>query len=151
MIQFIYNDLQYLVIRGIISLTLFIFTVIILFMLGLHLLGEIKKVGWYERIGNRAAIGLFVWLFGRAISQVWGWVLISASTHGENIVELENRFPLAFVGAGSAVWGALCLIGVFAPAKWKWWSIIGSIIIATLFIVGFGYLSRKYNFFITPA
>lgn len=100
------------------------------------LVKEMQYDGWYPKIRNQAAIALLIYFCGETLARAWGALLLYKMTHaGQDLVTIfavEERFPIAMIGAGISFFGALCCVRVFSPASWGHKAWLGVAIIAGL-------------------
>lgn len=97
---------------------------------------EMQEDGWYPRVRNRAALALLAYFTGETIARAWTVLLLSdyVRTHGQGYWAIEQRYPIALVGAGISFVGAICCVRVFSPASWghKAWLVV--VAIAAIFM-----------------
>ena len=94
--------------------------------------------GWYWDQTNQAAIALFVYFTGEVIARGWTGVLLWHFRHHVDPGWIENQYPVALIGGGVALVGALCAIRIFAPyglRNWSWW-ICGAAAVAFAALMG---------------
>lgn len=127
------TPLDLIELRRLSAIASMMFMITILVIMVRHLVVEIKnRADWRQRLGNRSAIFMIVFLVGEIVSRAWSWFLYSALSRGGDISEFENQYHLGLVSTIIVALGGLGLVYAYSPAKWKHWGWVGSAILAVL-------------------
>lgn len=105
--------------REAVNIGLFLSNICILFILSGVLLGEMRKAGWLNYPYNQAALVVAIYFIGMSLARLWGIVLLHTMRTGQDLVSLENTYPINFGGSIIAWVGTIAMIYVFAPEKSK--------------------------------
>lgn len=112
------------------------FCLVLLFILFLS--KEMKQDGWYGKVRNQAALSLSVYFLGETIARGWGTLLFYKMQHGNDLLSVfavEEKYPVAMVGAGIAFIGAICCMRVFSPPHWgKAWLVVVGVAVAFMIV-----------------
>lgn len=121
------SPFHFLTERTIVAIAWAVLSLFLWIVLSVYLVGEVRNEGryWYDRLGNKAAVAIWVYMLGETISRMWGAVLTAAVLSGADSGEIENRYPIALVGACVALVGILCKVRIFTPKGWGEWLWLG--------------------------
>lgn len=110
----------------------FVISLCLVVVFGSFLIKEMRADGWYPKIRNQAAISLLIYFIGETLARGWTVLLLYKMSSGEDMIvayAVEQRYPLALVGAGISFVGAVCCVRVFSPEAWghKAWLVVVAI------------------------
>lgn len=140
--------LSHILARQVINNTLFILDVVLAVFLVLYIIKEGRKRGWaeaYERLGVQAAMAVLVLQIGHIVLRGWSAVLLWYYANGRDALQIENKYPVALVGAILCVIGMLCCIRIFSRERWGHWGWVFAIVFGILFVIGVQAISFVYG------
>lgn len=108
-----------LAVREFVGTVWLILTFVLWGVLGWYVWERLCKQGWASfraDLANHAAIGMLVYTSGELCARIWSLIFI-ASQRAPND---DYEWSLLWFGSALGMWGAICLVRVFAP-RWSNW------------------------------
>ena len=121
------------VIRADINNGLFVMTLCVSLLLIVHLALSMRQLGYratYDRLGNRAAVAVLIYMGGETILRGLGGVALRMIAHGEDPLAVEILYHVALGAWVVCIVGAACMMRIFSRKEWghKVW--IGSVLLS---------------------
>jgi hypothetical protein len=113
------STVSWLDLRAFVAVALALGCFLVFMAVAVYISHEVRSdPNWRNRMGNRAALGIMLFMFGEALNRGWGAVLTVAFTQGYDIGLIESRYPVAFAGAVICFIGILAKLRIFTPDNW---------------------------------
>lgn len=103
------------------------------------LITEMREDGWYAKLRNQAALALIVYFIGETLARGWAALLIAQYSGGatfiQDVWDIEERYPIAMLGAAISFIGAICCVRIFSPPNWGHSGWLAVLAIASVFML----------------
>lgn len=117
---------------------LFVVGIAIIILIVAHLVLSLHERGWqrtYDRLGNKAAISILIYVFGETNVRAWSGLRLFYITHKMPVDFINGPLVVwPICGAAVALVGAVCMMRVFSREQWGNKAWIASVIVAAAFV-----------------
>jgi hypothetical protein len=93
-----------------------------------------NTVSWKSNLTVRGTLALGTYFLGRLIVQAWAWMALKIGPDGNARIVWHELFPLAIFGSFVALVGAVWVINVLTPPKWRRWNWAIGIALGAIFL-----------------